>query len=337
MTTGHGGTSSPRRQMWCFTFRPRCLSYERASKVAGMKRSVTFLVLVASTVLLARVDAGAQQSRPAITGIAFVRFYSSDLMAADGFYGKTLGYEKTTGADGITRYAVNIAQWIELEKLPANAPASRMVEVAFTTRDVKGMKRYFVEHKIPVEGSAQKNSFTVRDPEGHLIGFVQTDAMKGKLSLSDKAVSHRLIHAGIIVRDRAAEDAFYRDLLGFHLYWEGGQAAGRSDYVAMQVPDGTDWLEYMLNISPQPNAHQLGVMYHISLGVTHMQDAIAVLSRNGCTAAGCSAMKTGRDGKVQLNLYDPDFTRAELMEFAPTGPVCCSGIQGRQPGETEDR
>jgi hypothetical protein len=32
----------------------------------------------------------------------------------------------------------------------------------------------------------------------------------------------------------------------------------------------------------------------------------------------------GRDGKWQLNLYDPNFTRVELMEPKPVRKPCCS-------------
>ena len=55
-----------------------------------------------------------------------------------------------------------------------------------------------------------------------------------------------MIHAGFVVHDRDAEDKFYKDLLGFHLYWQGGMKEGETDWVDMQVPDGTQWLEYML-------------------------------------------------------------------------------------------
>ena len=30
------------------------------------------------------------------------------------------------------------------------------------------------------------------------------------------------------------------------------------------------------------------------------------------------------DAKWQLNMYDPDGTRAEVMEFQPIGKPCCS-------------
>ena len=41
--------------------------------------------------------------------------------------------------------------------------------------------------------------------------------------------------------------------------------------------------------------------------------------------------KIGRDGKWQLNLYDPDGTRVELMEFTPVEKPCCSEFTGEHP------
>ena len=40
----------------------------------------------------------------------------------------------------------------------------------------------------------------------------------------------------------------------------------------------------------------------------------------------------GRDGKWQLNLYDPDDTRIEFMEFTPKEKPCCSEFTGPHPG-----
>jgi len=57
-----------------------------------------------------------------------------------------------------------------------------------------------------------------------------------------------MLHAGFIVKDRAAEDRFYRDLLGFRIYWHGGFKDTGDDWWEIQVPDGTNWIEYMLNI-----------------------------------------------------------------------------------------
>jgi len=138
-----------------------------------------------------------------------------------------------------------------------------------------------------------------------------------------------LIHAGFVVKDRAAEDHFYKDMLGFHVYWHGGMRDNETDWVDMQVPDGTDWLEYMLNVSPNADKRELGVMNHIALGVPDIKAAKEKLVKNGWKPG--EQPQIGRDGKWQLNLYDPDDTRVELMEFTPVQKPCCSEYTGPHP------
>jgi hypothetical protein len=41
----------------------------------------------------------------------------------------------------------------------------------------------------------------------------------------------------------------------------------------------------------------------------------------------------GKDGKWQLNVFDPDLTRVELMEFKPVEKPCCSGFTGPHPSQ----
>jgi len=109
--------------------------------------------------------------------------------------------------------------------------------------------------------------------------------------------------------------------------------ADRTDWVALQVPDGTDWLEYMLNVKPDPDLGTSGVMNHISLGVKDMKQAQAKLEARGWKPNAKEHAQMGRDGKWQLNLYDPDSTRIELMEFTPAEKPCCSEFQGPHPTE----
>jgi hypothetical protein len=93
-------------------------------------------------------------------------------------------------------------------------------------------------------------------------------------------------------------------------------------WVDMRVPDGDDWLEYMLNVSNPPSVKSRGVNNHIALGVKDIQDAFKKVGER-VPALG-EKPKIGRDGKWQLNLYDPDLTRVELMEFKPVQTPCCS-------------
>jgi hypothetical protein len=92
----------------------------------------------------------------------------------------------------------------------------------------------------------------------------------------------------------------------------------------MRVPDGTDWLEYMLNVN-NPTPRMLGVMHHLALGVPSVADALKTLTARQVDLHG-QQPKIGRDGKWQLNLYDPNLTRAELMEPKPVQTPCCSPI-----------
>ncbi len=75
---------------------------------------------------------------------------------------------------------------------------------------------------------------------------------------------------------------------------------------------------------------------HFSLGTTHMSDVVAALARNQCEGPNCTKTQMGVDGKVQLNLFDPDLTRVEYMEFQPTSKPCCSDFTGKHPTEIED-
>jgi catechol 2,3-dioxygenase-like lactoylglutathione lyase family enzyme len=141
-----------------------------------------------------------------------------------------------------------------------------------------------------------------------------------------------------MVRDRAKQDRFYRDLLGFRPYWYGSKKEGATDWISQQAPDSRDWLEYMMvgDGSTVPmarvDARQLGVLNHFSLGVPNMQNAVTTLIAADRLSPRHDGPNMGLDGKWQANLYDPDGTRAELMEFQPVTKPCCS--QFTQPSPT---
>lgn len=274
------------------------------------------------------------QARPAITGLAFVRVYSADPTASRSFYSGILGYDHT-GTTGLGRYTVNEAQWIEVVSMPTPAPKGKVAAFGFTTRDIAALERYLKAQNAPIIQPLHAGHFAIHDPEGRLVEFIQQSPQIS--SPSTKAGSHRIIHTGFTVQNRAAADTFYKDLLGFKPYWFGGRKEGQLDYVSMQVPDGTDWVEYMLNPTPDMDAHQLGSANHMSLGVAHIDTAIAALKTNGCTGTDCTNTHIGRNGTMQLNVFDPDLTRVEYMEFDPRQTPCCSPFTGPHPTEQESR
>jgi catechol 2,3-dioxygenase-like lactoylglutathione lyase family enzyme len=299
----------------------------------------TFVVIFAFG--LAAVCACAQTgtvARPRITGIDHVSFYTTQPDGVKELYGVKLGLASVAPVerDELVRYLVG-KQWVGYKSAPDPNAADRMDHVAFATDNIAALRKYLIAHGLSVpaiEGHDDHSlSFLVNDPEGHRIEFVERDTTEAVTRLADSAVLRHMIHVGFLVRKRDAEDHFYRDLLGFRLYWHGGMKPGDTDWVAMQVPDGTDWLEYMLNHPEHADLRLTGVLNHISLGVADMKKAQAVLESHGWKPHDGEKAQMGKDGKWQLNLFDPDLTRIELMEFKPVEKPCCAEFTGPHPSE----
>jgi catechol 2,3-dioxygenase-like lactoylglutathione lyase family enzyme len=280
----------------------------------------------------------AAPERPEITGIALVRLRVSNMDSARKFYSKTLGLPEVSqgcfsAPPDASCLSINSLQKLELLSSDPVENKNAVEAIGYHVRDANSMREYLLSRGVKcseVKRSAAGDKFIeVRDPEDHRIVFLSP----GNGTLSPMAISplsNQIIHAGFVVRDRAAEDAFYKDILGFRLYWHGGMKDDETSWVAMEVPNGTTWLEYMLNISPAADHHTLGVMNHISLGVVDIKAAEARLIKNGWNPT--EEPKLGRDGKWQLNVYDPDDTRVEYMEFKPAQKPCCSEFTGPHPG-----
>lgn len=283
----------------------------------------------------------ANVERPPIIGLAHVGLFVSDLGKADEFYGHVLGLEhfsldKPTGGLMLNYYKVNDHQYIEIYPGLKGDEQDRLSHVAFETTDARKLRDYLAAKGVKVPDALKvgidKNiSFMVDDPEGRKIEFVQYmpgsihSARFGTLVPSTRVSSH-MIHSGFIVQDRAAEDRYYKDILGFTVMWYGGFNETDVNWVDMRVPDGDDWLEYMLRVT-NPSPKSRGVNNHIALGVPDIQAAYkTVLAR---MPALTEKPKIGRDGKWQLNLYDPDLTRVEMMEFKPVQTPCCSEMKTR--------
>ena len=285
------------------------------------------------------------QERPKITGISHMAVYTSDPVAAEHFYADELGASKEPDPENPqgTVYRVSEQQFIEVLPLAKEHTISRMDHVAFATTDAAALHDYLEAHHYRdidavKTGSDSSKWFFTRDPEGNRVEFYQ--AAEHPFHAAANLVSPRIIHVGYLVKDRAAEDRFYRDLLGFRPYWYGAMHPGKVDWVSQQVPDGHDWLEYMMtgpgSDTPDANkvdARQLGVLNHFSLGVPNMERAVTALYVSDVLrfSPRHDGPQMGKDGKWQANLYDPDGTRVELMEFQPVMKPCCSDFTAESP------
>jgi len=279
----------------------------------------------------------AQTPRPHILAIDHVSFYTTAPEGVKKLYADVLGLTSADPVEpgGSLRYLVG-AQWVGYSPAPDPKSTDRMDHVALATDNIVALRKYLTEQgiKVPqIQGRADHSLFfVVNDPEGHRIEFVERGKSEAAPATAS-GVSRHMIHAGFLVYHREAEDHFYRDILGFRPYWHGGMKDDETDWFALQVPDGTDWIEYMLNQPEHADLQLTGVMNHISLGVADIKRAQATLESHGWKAHGDEKAQMGKDGKWQLNLYDPDLVRVELMEFKPVQKPCCSDFTGPHPSE----
>lgn len=301
--------------------------------------TILALALVVAPILLTKAQAPASvATRPKIVGVAHIGLKTDSVEAERSFYAGFLGFAepfKLDRPDGsgllLTYFKVNDHQYIEVFPELKDPKQDRLSHISFETSDAEQLRAYLASKGVKVPESLApmldgNRGFNIEDPDGHTVEFIQY--MPGSLHsrnfgkfLPDSRISERIIHVGVTVKDRNASNRLYKDILGFQEFWHGGMKDDQTDWVDMRVPDGTDWLEYMLNVR-DPDPRTLGVMHHMALGVPSVSEAYKTLLAHNITFN--EKPQIGRDGKWQLNLYAPNLTRAELMEPKPVQKPCCS-------------
>jgi len=264
-----------------------------------------------------------------IIGVAHIAFQVSDLARAREFYGELLGYEEPfqirnqDGSLALTYFKVNERQYIEI--FPGLPPDKddRLMHIAFETTDLEALRLYLLSKAVKApekvnQGRDGNLNFTISDPDGHRVEFVQFRdgslhrRSKGRY-VSSRRISDRILHVGVTVADQAAADKFYKEILGFSEIWRGGRDDATLNWINMRVPDGTDYLEYML-VTEKPTRQQLGTLHHVALLVPDIQKALETARERASDPASVRSPQVGRNRRWQLNLFDPDGSRAELME-----------------------
>jgi catechol 2,3-dioxygenase-like lactoylglutathione lyase family enzyme len=286
----------------------------------------------------------APPKRPRILGIAGVTILVPEVEAAHRYYRTLIDPDHTCEYcdNGSPNFLfLPSGQRIEFKKIPSPAPADLLEEISFFTDDLDAFANYLKFRKVGYDERKRKHTGDVvalefDDPEQHHLSvtdsfhLVRGDDFNAGLPPRNPGDPIRIIHAGFVVKSPDLLNHFYVDLFGFRPYWHGGMKDdGKDDWVAMQVPDGTDWIEYMLNIPASADKQTLGVMNHISLGVPSVRVVGYDLARVGIKEP--EKPQIGRDGKWQLNVYDASLTRIEFMEFKPVQKPCCSAFTGPHP------
>jgi catechol 2,3-dioxygenase-like lactoylglutathione lyase family enzyme len=270
-------------------------------------------------------------ARPKITGISHVGYFVSDLPKSIAFWHDFLGFDeayslpkKDSTETRIAFIKINDRQHIELFNEPPTHPPNMMSHICFTVDDIEAMRAYLRSKGFdvkPGDGSKTKTgdyAFEIKDPDGMLVEFVQSlpDGMEakaaGKFEPSTR-ISGQIYHVGFLVGNSQKSLDFYGNILGFQETWRGSPNPNELSWINMRVPDGTDYVEFML-YSKLPDTY--GGKNHLSLLVPDVQKAVDTLKARPAFKTYGKELKVAVDinQKRQVNLYDPDGTRVELME-----------------------
>jgi len=282
------------------------------------------VVAVAASAAIA-VSARAAE-RPPLVGVSHIAFHVSDVPKARAFYGGLLGYEEIAAKaspEGRVRFRINGRQYVEIVPGLVAGSDDRLDHVAFETMDVDALRAYLDEKglksRVPAIEAGHPGLLVI-DPDGHAVEFVPHGAPSpeggARATARDRRVSARLLHIGLTVRDQDAADRFYKDVLGFSEIWRGGRNDTVTDWINMKVPDGTDYLEYMLVGADPVDRVRLGSLHHMALLVPDIQAALETVRARpgGLDPKTVRTPQVGRNRRWQLNLFDPDGSRTELME-----------------------
>ena len=269
-----------------------------------------------------------EAARPPITGVAHIALYAKDVESSRQFYRDFLGYAEPfslkngDGSLALTFFKVNERQYIELFP-EREAGSDRLHHISIETTDAEQMRRYLAARGVAVPEKVNRVrignlAFNVKDPDGHTVEIVEyapdswTLREKGR-HLPASRISERLLHLGILVGATESALEFYRDILGFRETWRGSRNNEVLSWMNLAVPDGTDYIEFML-YDDLPPPDRRGVQHHICLEAPDMQAAVAQLEARRGSYDRPIEIRTGRNRRRQSNLYDPDGTRVELME-----------------------
>ena len=130
------------------------------------------------------------------------------------------------------------------------------LSLTLETDDAEALRAFLGSRGVRVpekvdKGRIRNLNFNVVDPDGHTVEITQyapdgwTAREKGKF-MPETRISKRLMHVGVLVGDLDTALKFYGDILGGKEIWRGGGNPKQLSWVNVKVPDGADYVEFML-------------------------------------------------------------------------------------------
>jgi len=295
----------------------------------------SLLVSILAGLLLLSVEAlPPGRPRPPLLGVAKITLRASDLDRSTIFYRDLLGFPEAGRRGLVRRFWIDQHQYVELRQ-GLDPGEDRMISVSLQTDQIEAMRRYLgtrgwkVPRTVAVDTWGDQ-TFQVADPEGRWLEFVEyrsqghgEDLAVAKRPQSPHQISRRLMHAGIIATDAPSALRFYGETLGLQEFWRGqGRESIYLSWINLRLPESQDYVELML-YGKEPPGDRRGSAHHLCLEVAEIETARQLIDTNPGRAGYDRPLeiRVGVNRRRQLNLFDPDGTRSELME-----PLTIDGV-----------
>ena len=224
----------------------------------------------------------------------------------------------------MTFIKINDHQYVELS--PETKPDEpRFIHLALQTDNAEALRQYVKSKATRFRISRHRKAASGTPPPDSRIptGTISTSPNMSPMARAwrtsvktcpDARISRHMTHVGFYV-SKPETASYYIDVLGFREFWRGSVDGKTASYSNLFVPEGIEYVEFILGPPPE-TLERKGTVYHIALEVPNMDAAIAKLNANPARKdyKRTLEVKVGKNHKKQMNLFDPDGNRVELME-----------------------
>jgi len=265
-------------------------------------------------------------------GVHHITFVGSNRDATIEFYQGVLGMPEAfqikdaAGKTISVYFSVNDDQFIEATPNLKPGELVRQARVVFESSDLDKLHALYSERGLNpskvTQGPDGNPVFRVVDPEGNNLDFIQyvsgsqQASVRGKLTAQTRVSTH-LLHAGLMVKDRANAASFYGEKLGFVQNRLPGK---RGDYLELTSSDKNTETKYPPLDPNDPATHdqyvreQYGAVQHIGLEVTDIRIARDIIQKRGGFTDLQVRAHVGNSRHWLVHVFDPDGTRSEIFE-----------------------
>lgn len=309
---------------------PLAMASQRSS-ILGMRPRIRELlrVLPAAALALAlgyravRADPAVAPPPVAVSGIAGVTYLTADADAMRRFYGRGAGFAAAGEEPGRIRFAVGAGQWIDFLTVRDAKWPRRLQFVTLEAPDPGDIGRSLDTRGVPTEWIGSDSGSRVlqfADPSGNRIRVARPWTAPAPGHGARAPFSGHMQHFGLAVPRALSEAtlAFYRETLGWPEAARMTGLDGRLAMVKFRLPGGRSEVVELVLVGPDLNKWAAGAIDHMKFDAADINAAYRSLHAGGIATQARHLPTVDADHLWAINIFDPELTRIEIQELAPT-------------------